>query len=412
MGESKQPLFAYVDESGNTGKNIFDVSQPDFFTAALVSKGEFDRHYGAQVAAVAESVGAKAIHANELGLGRLEDVADTFLDIVMDADAHFFVSRVEKRYLLATKMFDVLFDSGENAAVAWHNYNVRPLKIILAFKLASVIDEEVARDFWDFILTTRRADATKKLPPICEKLKARLGGIPDARSREVLGEGLDWVIKHPECVHVVEMEQKAAKQGHFPNLVAFMNLLRGLDDHAKARKKKLARIVHDEQSEFGKMLEHWHALHANASPEPITWVGGETWSVQLNAGSEFVILKDEESAGIQMADTALWLYGQSLKGKDLPPACARFLWYVLQRGFHSDFSFDGVHEAIMEQWGEVLFGPMEPEKLEAGKKMVAGAEKARVASMARYEEDGLPPFARQPDVATAHAVRARPPTDN
>ena len=33
-----------------------------------------------------------------------------------------------KRYLLAVKMFDVLFDSGENAAVAWHNYNLRPLK--------------------------------------------------------------------------------------------------------------------------------------------------------------------------------------------------------------------------------------------------------------------------------------------
>jgi hypothetical protein len=26
-------------------------------------------------------------------------------------------------------MFDMLFDSGENAAVAWHTYNLRPLKI-------------------------------------------------------------------------------------------------------------------------------------------------------------------------------------------------------------------------------------------------------------------------------------------
>lgn len=393
MGESKRPLFAYADESGNTGKNIFDVSQPDFFTAALVSKGDFDRQWGSRVMAVAESVGAKAIHANELGLGRLNGVADELLNIVVDADAHFFVSRVEKRYLLATKMFDVLFDSGENAAVAWHNYNFRPLKIILAFKLASIIDEEVAREFWDFILTLRRADATKKLPGICKKLKTKLVGIPDARSREVLGQGLDWVIDHPECIHVVEMEQKAAKQGHFPNLVAFMNLLRGLDSHAKARRKKIARIVHDEQSEFGKMLEYWHGLHANASPEPITWVD-ETWSAQLNPGSEFVIQKDEQSPGIQMADTALWLYGQWLKGKDLPPACARLLSFVLQRGFHSDFSFDGVHQAVMEQWGEVLFGPIEPEKLEAGRKMVADSERARLASMARYEADGVAPFAR------------------
>jgi hypothetical protein len=62
-------------------------------------------------------------------LGRLEIIADD-LDALSEASrAHFFLSRVEKRYLLAVKMFDMLFDSGENAAVAWHNYNLRPLKI-------------------------------------------------------------------------------------------------------------------------------------------------------------------------------------------------------------------------------------------------------------------------------------------
>ena len=394
MGESKRPLFAYVDESGNTGKNLFDAAQPDFFTAALVTKGDFDGHYRARVCALAEPFGAKAIHANVLGLGRLETIADPLLDILIAADAHFFVSRVEKRYLLATKMFDVLFDSGENAAVAWHNYNFRPLKIMLAFKLASIIDEEVAREFWDFILVTRRDEATRQLPGLCEKLKARLDGIPDARSREILREGLDWVIKHPECIHVVQVEQKAAKQGHFPNLVAFSNLLRGLDAHSRARKKMIARILHDEQSEFGKMLEYWHALHANASPESVEWIG-ETWSMQLNPGSEFLICKDEDSPGIQMADTALWLYGQRLKGKDLPPGCKRFLWFVLQRGFHSDFSFQGVHEAMMEQWGEVFFGPIEPEKLKAAQEMIAKAEIARRASMVQYENDGLAPFERR-----------------
>jgi hypothetical protein len=46
IGESKIPIFVYVDESGNTGKNIFDPAQPDFFTAALVSKGDFDAVWG------------------------------------------------------------------------------------------------------------------------------------------------------------------------------------------------------------------------------------------------------------------------------------------------------------------------------------------------------------------------------
>jgi hypothetical protein len=147
MGDSKLPFYVYADESGNTGKNIFDTSQPDYYTAALISKGNFDTRYDRQIREIAAKVGAPSVHANELGLGRIEVIAGDLVTVLEGSGAIFFVSRVEKKYLLATKMFDVLFDSGENAAIAWHNYNIRPLRIILAFKLAHAIDESIARDF-------------------------------------------------------------------------------------------------------------------------------------------------------------------------------------------------------------------------------------------------------------------------
>jgi hypothetical protein len=392
MGESKIPIFAYVDESGNTGKNIFDQAQPDFYTAALVNKGDFDAIWGGRIKAIARKVGADAVHANELGLGRLEAIADDLYALLEASRAHFFLSRVEKRYLLAVKMFDVLFDSGENAAVAWHNYNFRPLKIMLAFKLAAVIDEDIARKFWNCLLLPREEDSRKMLPMICETLKARLHALPDERSREVLGNGLDWIIKHPESIHFAT-EQKIAKQGHFPNLVAFANLLQGLQDFSQRWRKKIARITHDEQSEFGRMLHSWHALFSNAAPGVIEWAG-ESYSVQVVPGSQFVIKSDNESPGIQMADVALWLYSQALKGKDIPQRCTRILDLVLERGWHNDFSFKGVRDGMMEKWGEVFFGPIDPEKLEIAKKMIEEAEKRRLASMAQFEADGLAPFMR------------------
>jgi hypothetical protein len=211
MGESKIPIYAYVDESGNTGKNIFDKDQPDYYTAALVTKGNFDVHYAQRVKVIAGKVGAIAIHANELGLGKLELIAGALFDLLDRAGAHFFVSRVEKRYLLATKMFDMLFDSGENAAVAWHAYNFKPLKIMLAFKLGHIINDEIARDFWTCLLNPREAAARAALPPVCEALKARLHLLPDQGSRDVLGRGLDWVIAHPECVQFATERKIAAK---------------------------------------------------------------------------------------------------------------------------------------------------------------------------------------------------------
>jgi hypothetical protein len=392
MGESKIPIFAYVDESGNTGKNIFDQAQPNFYTAALLSKGNFDALYTERIRAVARKVGSETIHANELGLDRLETIADDLYALLESSKAHFFLCRVEKRYLLAAKMFDVLFDSGENAAVAWHNYNLRPLKIILAFKLAELIDDHTAREFWKCLLLPSEEDSRKMLPTICEALKSRLSILPDERSRQILGDGLDWIIKHPETIHIAT-EQKIAKQGHFPNLVAFANLLSGLQHFSKQWKKKVACIIHDQQSEFGSMLQSWHAMFSNAAPDVIEWAG-ESYSIQMVPGSQFMIKSDDESTGIQMADVALWLYGQALKGKDIPTRCKSILDLVLVRGWHNDFSFAGVHDSIIEKWGDVLFGPVDQEKLEAAQTLVEKAEKARLTSMAQYEADRQPPFMR------------------
>jgi hypothetical protein len=392
MGEAKIPIYAYVDESGNTGKNIFDEAQPDYFTAALVNVGDFDDRWGCQIGEIAKSVGAEAIHANGLGFGKLESIAPNIYTLLVKSKAHFFISRVETRYLLATKMFDVLFDSGENAAVAWHNYNIRPLKIMLAFKLAGIIEETTAREFWNCLLLPSEDESRKMLPAICESLKACLHLLPDERSRTILGEGLDWVIKHPETIHFAN-EQKIARQGHFPNFVAFTTLLDGLQHYSKLWKMKFARITHDEQSEFGKLLQTWHSAISNAAPDVIEWAG-ESYTIQKVPGSQFVILRDDQSPGIQMADVPLWLYVQSIKGREIPPGCAQILTLVLQRGWQNDFSFAGVEKSMMEKWGEVFFGPIDPEKLEVAQKMLDEAEKRRLQSMKRYEIDGLAPFMR------------------
>jgi hypothetical protein len=68
MGASKIPVYIYVDESGNTGKNIFDPKQADYYTAALVTKGDFDVVYTERVRAIASKVGEISVHASELGL--------------------------------------------------------------------------------------------------------------------------------------------------------------------------------------------------------------------------------------------------------------------------------------------------------------------------------------------------------
>lgn len=127
-------MYAYVDETGNTGAKLLDEEQPLFITAALLTRGDFDCRFAAEVRAIARSLGSDEVHANQLGVGKIENVSRDLLKVLRKAGPTFCLARVEKRYVIASKIFDTLFDSHENKAVAWHIYNTRPLRMAMVFR--------------------------------------------------------------------------------------------------------------------------------------------------------------------------------------------------------------------------------------------------------------------------------------
>lgn len=392
MGESKVPLFAFIDETGNTGHNIFDENQPDFFTTALITRGNFDALYGARVAAIASAFGQSSLHAKDLGVHRLESVSGGLLELLVASKAMFFLSRVEKKYLLVTKMFDSIFDSGENAAMSWHHYNVRMLRLILTFKLSSLIEDQTARDFWKCILEPKEEKARSGLVKVCNSLLANINLLPDEKSRTVLGDALVWARDHPESIQI-HVDRKTARHGHFPNLVAFSNLLYGMEGHSKRLKRPVARITHDQQSEFGKTLKSFHELLSSASGDEINWAG-EIHSLQAVKGSTFETKEDNFSAGIQIADVVLWLYNQFHRGRPLPDGCAAILNYVFANGWESDFSFSGVNASLEPAYRAKMAVALSDDALAANRELLAQCEKARQSSIAQYEVDKVPPFLR------------------
>jgi len=230
------------------------------------------------------------------------------------------------------------------------------------------------------------------LPGICARLHGNLLEVPDYKSREVLGEGLEWARRHPKAIQI-HTDRKLSRQAHFPNLVAFANLLDGLDHFSKRYKKRVARITHDQQAEFAKSLAAFHELYTTAAPDQIRWAG-ETFSLQKVVGSEFEVKADEQSAGIQVTDVVLWLYSQFRKQRELPAKCTAIIKYVMGRGWESDFSFSGVDRLMQERFGAIFNAPITPEQEAQARELLARAEQNRLESMAEYERDHLPPFMR------------------
>lgn len=386
-------MFAFVDETGNTGANLLDERQPDFFTAALITKSNFDMVYQADITRFAKQFGGGPLHGKDLGFGRCEEIAAGLLKIFKKADARFFISKVEKRYLLATKIFDTFFDSGENAAASWHIYNIRPLRIILALKVATIVNEDVAQRFWTMLLDRNDARQRAALPGICQALMDRVGELPDQRSRDIVAETLTWARDNPETVHV-HLDSRQAKNGHMPNMVAFANLLDGLEGFSKRWDRRVRRITHDRQAEFEKTLAEWHEMYSHASPEPIEAFVGEKHVFQKVVGSEFEVKADSDSAGIQAIDVILWLFLQHTRGADFPRECARLMNYAFKHAYMSDFSFDGVSATIDRQFGAILRGDLSAEQEAEARKLMALSEERRQKSMEQYKQDGVVPFMR------------------
>lgn len=376
-------MYVFIDESGNTGAQLFDEAQPIFTTVALITRTDFDAVHCKAIAKLAAGLGEAQLHASKLGVARIEEIARPLHRILQRADPRFFVSRVEKRYILATKMFDLLFDPGENRAAAVHIYNIRPLRISFAVKFADIVTEDMARRFWDAMMDTNADRARVGMIRFCEEAIALLPGVRDKGLRERLEPALEWAKENPEAIYF-HSDGKIARQGHLPNLVGFGNLMDGVEAQSQAWRRPVRRIRHDRQSQFEGALRWWHELYANARPGQVPLLMGEMFRAQRAGGSTFEISSAEASGGIQVTDVILWLFNRLARETEIGQESWRLMQWVFRRARQNDFSFEGVLKKLDAEWAPRMEAPISQAQREAAQAQLDTFEAARLERVADY----------------------------
>jgi len=377
-------MWAYIDETGNTGNHLFDPQQPFFVTAAMMTRTNFDLTASASMGALAASLGVQALHANTLGLSRLEDIAPKLLKILRKNGAHFVVSRLEKRYLAATKAFDTYFDAGENLAVPWHIYWLRPLRLTVVFKLAYfILTDDIAQTVWNCVTASSEAKSKAYFVDAAVAMRGRVQLLPDERSRQVVTDALQWAIDNPNNFSTY-LKDKINRYGHSPNFVAF----NGIELAARQRNRPIQEIVHDRQSQFEKTIGQWHEVVSRpdlCTVEPIYWPGEkEPHSLSKAPGSTFRTATEETSAGLQAIDVVLWLFKRVFDGKDLGPNTAKLINWVSRRALQHDFSFQGVGMLADKQLTAIMEADLTEAQIAEGAKMRADYERTRLQNMEAY----------------------------
>ena len=340
-------MYFYVDESGQTGLNLFDAAQPVLYYGVLSSTHDLNVSARDKVESLRLKLGVERLHANELGVEKLTSVVDELDVIQKEFGLSFDIYRVSKVDHAAICFFDQVFDQGLNKAVPWSAYWT-PLRYPLLLAVASMFDEETLKLAWQARIERNVKAADELLVSVMTILLERLNWVTDKRTREIISDALRWAIKFPEEIHYSIYSKKDALQIS-PNLIGFQSVLHGISSRLQREGAGASSIVVDRQSQFNKAQE-WIAKTFSAMKNTPMEVGPGLPVMDMSHMPEIAITctAGTDNVGLEIVDIYLWLFKRFFEGKNIGSALHKFILHQFEIGYTDQVSL----RAISDRWGQ------------------------------------------------------------
>jgi hypothetical protein len=351
-------VYAYTDESGNTGLNLFDPNQPELWTGTLVSNKNLDVLAKTRVRDCAYKAGVKELHGSELGFAGIECVSAELSRLISAFNLTFIFVVIEKRFLAGTKFVDTVLDSGLNQAVKPLHYVARPMRLIFTYYIVKSMHDTDYREFWESYLRLDSARFSDVLQVVLGRIKGN--PIPPG-FKDALVDTLNWAIANP-----TELLPPGKHGGmDSPNFVALTLILSDLVKHVG--EKKVVEFVHDEQDQFARALTDGYgsATRFQVSRAPLSLMTQVDFIANFTGQLEF--RSSSNSAGVELTDVFLWLVKRSnTESLDQFPGCAMLLEKISQRARLDRFTqamlsqeVKAIGRLMDSQWEMLLRGNVE-----------------------------------------------------
>ena len=369
-------MYAYVDESGNTGGNLFDPVQPYFFNAAMSSPVDFDEVFRERVSRIARSINVQYLHASEIGTTGVESIAGSLIDLIEFSQARFHFGYVAKSDLAITKFYDAIFDPGENPAASQHSYGIRFLRLLLLIKFASILEISQVKLFWQAITSVRSTQSESMAIEAIGMVLERVDLLPDARSRQLITDTLCWA-RDNIGEFSFWSSNKQELHVHLPNIFLLHGLVNAIHKSAKLWDDKVEMIIHDQQSQFEGSLLEWHSFYKTLDPEPIYHLGDMQIQFADIRDSQFETRDSKLSPGLQVVDVVLWTFSRIMSGKQLGQTSSELFKLCFSYDDFVYISIELLIEEIEAMAIEVMNKPLSESQLEEGRKLMKRRELMR-----------------------------------
>jgi hypothetical protein len=343
VGDTK--LYFYVDESGHTGANLFDDAQPMLYYGVLSAKVNVDVLAESALSSLRKKLGVPRLHAAEIGNVRLASISEDLVQIQKKLDFRMDVYRVAKPDHAVICFFDQVFDQGMNPAVTWTGYWT-PLRYVLLLKLASLFDEQLARIAWEARTCPDDLKAHAGMREVCQALLTRLDDLPDARSRQLIGDALTWADQNPSEINY-NVSKLADVLQITPNVIGFQSVMHGIAARIGKSGRKASKIIVDQQTQFNKAQRTLADFYKSVrGVKSVSGPGMPVADFKHMPAIPIQFASSSQSAGLELVDVHLWIFKRILEKKDIAPELYSIVRPHLHRGRTDEISLN----AIASRW--------------------------------------------------------------
>jgi Protein of unknown function (DUF3800) len=373
-------VYFYIDESGHTGPNLFDPSQPILYYGVLSSKVNVDILAAQCVKQLRSRCKKSRLHATELGNSGLVSIAEDLVRLQKKLDFRFDLYMVNKPDFSIISFFDQVFDSGVNPAVTWSGYWT-PMRYVLLLRLATLFDQETALKAWEARIELTDTKSEAGLILVCRILRSRINKLADARSRQLISDVLEWAEQHPRQIHF-NAKTKKDRRSVMPNIIGFQTVMMGIAGRLLRTKRRAVRMIVDQQSQFNRsqktLADFYTSVRlldfANGPGLPeVSFRGFPTVPIEFTSGNV--------SAGLELVDIYIWIFKRHLEGRDLSAELYALIEPQLLRGRTDEISL----AALEKRWGSWFenLPEMTEEQLVKGKELMKIDESRRLQAIGK-----------------------------
>lgn len=339
-------MHFYVDETGHTGPNLFDRTQPVLSYGVLSSANDLDKVAEAELASLRNKLGVKRLHAAELGMYRLDDVVDTLLVLQKKHRIRFDIWQVVKRDHAIISFFDQVFDQGLNPVVPWTAYWT-PLRYPLLLNLSILFDDELAEKAWRARLEAHDERSSSLFSEVCGELLQRVHILGDARSVELITDALSWAMTNYDELGY-NCKTNKEKLQIMPNMIGFQSVLHGICARLGAPNRK-ADIIVDQQSQFNTTQRELNEFYYQIREQPWELGPGLPVMDMKNMPAEPLAFQSgTKSAGLELVDIYLWTFKRYMEQKDLTRPLSRLVYTNLRTARTDSVSLQSVAKRFKE----------------------------------------------------------------